>query len=241
MSLVKEMKRLNYSIHIAGDQSVLITFGEEINEQTNRYVRHLASAIEKHNIFGVSETILGYTNLLVYYDPFLISYNQLKSELIRLIDHTHFQDDKRREIIEIPVLYGFQGGPDLKDVAHLNELTEEDVIKIHTKPIYTVYFLGFSPGFPFLGGMSERIVTPRLANPRTKIQAGSVGIANNQTGIYPVSSPGGWRLIGHTPTLLYDQSKQWPFLLSPGDRLKFKSITKNEYDKLIDKSKLSIS
>lgn len=223
-----------YTIHIAGDQSLLVSFGDVINEETNRKVRVLAETVEESELKGINEVILGYTNLLIHYDPFLTSFHKLKNELTCLIENISFEQEKEKEIIEIPVLYGCQAGPDLSDVARLNHLTEEEVIKIHTEPIYTVYFLGFSPGFPFLGGMSEKIVTPRLENPRTKIKAGSVGIANNQTGIYPVSSPGGWRLIGHTPLHLYDPTKEWPFLLAPGDRLKFKSITKSEYDKLVD-------
>src|SRR5690625_2164156 len=228
------MNKLDYQIHVAGDQSILVQFGDEINETTNKIVRFLADAIERNRPLGVAETILGYTTLLVQYDPLLVSFEKLEAEIHRLIETINPADEEERKTIEIPVLYGSYLGPDLKDVANYNNLTEDEVIKIHTEPVYTVYFLGFSPGFPFLGGMSEQIVTPRLANPRTRIRAGSVGIANNQTGIYPVSSPGGWRLIGHTPIALYDPTKEWPFLLAPGDRLKFKSITKSEYDKLVD-------
>lgn len=228
------MKRLEYTIDVAGDRSILITFGHVIDEKTNQKIRLLAKQIDDHKLIGVKETILGYTNLLIHYDPFYISYKQLKAHLIKLIETTKFDSDDETEVIKIPVLYGSQYGPDLHDVAQINGLTEEEVIQIHTEPIYTVYFLGFSPGFPFLGGMSEKIMTPRLENPRTKIKAGSVGIANNQTGIYPVSSPGGWRLIGHTPLRLYDQMKEWPFLLAPGDRLQFKSINQAQYDKIVN-------
>src|SRR5699024_980827 len=144
-------------------------------------------------------------------------------------------EPQEENVVEIPVLYGSEWGPDLVDVAEINNLTEDEVINIHTEPSYLVYFLGFTPGFPFLGGMSEKIITPRLPNPRMRIRAGSVGIANNQTGIYPVSSPGGWRLIGHTPIPLYDSKKEWPFLLSPGDKLKFKSVTKEEYAEIVNR------
>lgn len=229
------MKRLDFSIHIAGDQSILVEFGNTIDEQTNQKVRYLAEQIEENHVIGVTETILGYTNLLIQYDPINITYEQLEENIVKLLDEKEDYINVENRMIEIPVLYGSHYGPDLEDVARLNGLTKEEVIQIHTESIYTVYFLGFSPGFPFLGGMSEKIITPRLENPRTQIPAGSVGIANNQTGIYPVSSPGGWRLIGHTPLLLYDQTKEWPFLLSPGDRLQFKSISQEQYDKLIKK------
>src|SRR5690606_34666768 len=139
-----------------------------------------------------------------------------------------------RNTIEIPVLYGEELGPDLANVARLNNLSEQEVIKLHTEPDYTVYFLGFSPGFPFLGGLDERIANPRLENPRKKVQAGSVGIANHQTGIYPVTSPGGWQIIGHTPIPLFNPSDDNPFLLSPGDIITFKPITKIEYDEIIN-------
>lgn len=229
------MKRLDFNITVAGDQSVLVKFGDKIDTKTNKAVRVLAQLVDKEVDIGVIETILGYTNLLVNYDPFITTFEQLKANLIQLIEKIDLEEEIEENIVELPVLYGSEYGPDLKDVAKHNNLTEEEVIHIHTEPTYLVYFLGFTPGFPFLGGMSDKIITPRLANPRTRIKAGSVGIANNQTGIYPVSSPGGWRLIGHTPIPLYDPNKEWPFLLSPGDKLKFKSITKEAYDEIINK------
>lgn len=228
-------KKLDFTFKIAGDRSVLVEFGDEIDEQTNRSVRFLAELIDSSQLKGVNETILGYTNLLINYDPVDITYEQLKKRIITLIKKIDRFEPQEENVIEIPVLYGSEWGPDLSDVAEFNNLTEEEVIHIHTEPSYLVYFLGFTPGFPFLGGMSEKIITPRLSNPRTRIRAGSVGIANNQTGIYPVSSPGGWRLIGHTPIPLYAPKKEWPFLLSPGDKLKFKAITKEEYAEIVNR------
>lgn len=227
---------MNFKIEIAGDQSVLVIFGNTINKETNQSVHFLAESIELANIDGIEETILGYTNLLIQYNPFYLSFDELQEKLIFLINKTDKLEFKERNIVEIPVLYGSVWGPDLEDVANFNQLTEDEVIEIHTAPSYTVYFLGFTPGFPFLGGISERIATPRLPNPRVRIDAGSVGIANNQTGIYPVSSPGGWRLIGHTPLPLYDTDREWPFLLDPGDQLIFKSINKEEYGYIINET-----
>lgn len=230
------MERLNFHIDVAGDCSILVQFRQADDEETNKIIQLLSDFIT-HNQEEIIETIIGYTSLLIHYDPLKISYDQLKTNVVKLIKEIDLDEEIDEKTITIPVLYGSHLGPDLSDVAQYNRLTEEEVIQIHTEPTYLVHFLGFSPGFPFLGGMSKKIMTPRLDNPRTRINAGSVGIANDQTGIYPVSSPGGWRLIGHTPIHLYEPKKKWPFLLSPGDRLKFKSITKEEYDEIINDRK----
>ena len=137
------------------------------------------------------------------------------------------------ELFEIPVAYGGEKGPDLGFVAQHNGLTPEDVIEIHSAGTYLIYMLGFTPGFPFLGGLSERLFTPRLETPRAVVPAGSVGIANNQTGIYPIDSPGGWQLIGKTPIKLYDPKRENPILLKAGNYLKFKKISETEYQKIL--------
>ena len=229
---------MDYEVKIAGDRSVLVIFGKTIDSHTSKAVRKLAEIIDHQQIRGIDEVILGYTNLLINYDPIHITYNSLLETIDGLISEMDLTESERQRVIEIPVLYGGEAGPDLPDVARMNNLSEEEVIQIHTEPEYIVYFLGFSPGFPFLGGLSEKIATPRLPNPRTRIRAGSVGIANNQTGIYPVTSPGGWRLIGHTPIPLYDPKKEHPFLLSPGDTIKFTSISKEAYDELMHETNM---
>lgn len=225
---------LKFQIKIAGDQSILVDFGDEIDEKLNRTAYLLAKLIDEHCSNNIYETILGYTTVLIHYDPLKMTYDQLEMKVKQFIKKIDITESKNETIVEIPVLYGSDFGPDLQGVAQHNNLTMDDVIQIHTRPIYDVYFLGFSPGFPFLGGMSDKIRTPRLANPRTHINAGSVGIANNQTGIYSVNSPGGWQIIGHTPLQLYEPQKDWPFLLSPGDQLKFKSITKEQYNEIVN-------
>ena len=136
-------------------------------------------------------------------------------------------------VIEIPVLYGGEMGPDIGNVAEHNGKTVDEVIKIHTSEEYLIYMIGFIAGFPYLGGMSKEIATPRLKSPRVKIDGGSVGIAGEQTGIYPVDSPGGWQLIGRTPLKLYDAEREKPVLLEAGQYIKFKSITQDEYDKTL--------
>ena len=135
-------------------------------------------------------------------------------------------------VIEIPVLYGGEMGPDLENVAKHNHKTPEEVIQIHTSEEYLIYMLGFIAGFPYLGGMSKEIATPRLKSPRVKIDGGAVGIAGEQTGIYPVDSPGGWQLIGRTPLKLYDADREKPILLEAGQYIKFRSVSKKEYKKI---------
>ena len=137
-------------------------------------------------------------------------------------------------VIEIPVLYGGEMGPDIENVAEHNHKTVEEVIKIHTSEEYLIYMIGFIAGFPYLGGMSKEIATPRLKSPRVKIEGGSVGIAGEQTGIYPVASPGGWQLIGRTPLKLYDADREKPVLLEAGQYIKFAAVTEEEY-KMIEK------
>lgn len=137
-----------------------------------------------------------------------------------------------KNVIHIPVLYNLEMGPDLEEVASYNNLTIEEVVQIHTTNEYLVYMLGFMPGFPFLGGLDERIHTPRRSEPRVKINAGSVGIANNQTGLYPSDSPGGWQIIGRTPLKVFDQYSEPMTLYEAGDYIKFYSIDETTYNQI---------
>ncbi|EEB73079.1 5-oxoprolinase subunit PxpB [Thermococcus sp. AM4] len=212
-----------------GDSALLVSFGEVIDEETNDRVHALAGAIEKANFEWLIEVVPAYSSLAVIYDPKLIDFEGVK----RAIQGLEFSAEKfEGKLVEIPVLYGGEYGPDLEFVAEYNGLTPEEVIEIHSKPVYRVYFLGFLPGFAYLGGMDERIATPRLEKPRLKVPAGSVGIAGKQTGIYPLESPGGWRLIGRTPLRLFNPSKEPPTLLQPGDRVKFVPIDEEEFEEL---------
>ena len=209
-----------------GDSALLVSFGEVIDEETNDRVHALAKAIEKASFEWLVEVVLAYSSLAVIYDPKLIDFDGVK----RAIQGLEFSAEKfEGKLVEIPVLYGSEYGPDLEFVAEYNGLTPEEVIEIHSKPVYRVYFLGFLPGFAYLGGMDERIATPRLEKPRLKVPAGSVGIAGKQTGIYPLESPGGWRLIGRTPLRLFNPSKEPPTLLQPGDKVKFVPIDEEKF------------
>lgn len=213
----------------AGDSSVSVEFGNEISPEINRQIRAFKIAVEKSGIPGIVETVPTYRSLLVNYKPEVIRFQDLTKEFEGLLGSLGSIVIPPPEVIEIPVLYGGEMGPDIENVAKHNNKTVEEVIKIHTSEEYLIYMLGFIAGFPYLGGMSKEIATPRLTSPRVKIEGGSVGIAGEQTGIYPVASPGGWQLIGRTPLKLYDAEREEPILLSAGQYIKFRSVTEKEY------------
>jgi len=172
-----------------------------------------------------------YSSLAVIYDPTLIDFGGVK----RAVEGVEASAESfEGELVEIPVVYGGEYGPDLEFVAKHSGLSVDEVIEIHSKPVYRVYFLGFLPGFAYLGGMDERIAAPRLERPRLKVPSGSVGIAGKQTGIYPIESPGGWRLIGRTPLRLFNPEKEPPTLLQPGDRVKFVPVDEYEFRELYE-------
>ena len=211
----------------AGDSALVIIFGNEIDERTNKKVHAVARAIEKGSPEWLIEIVPTYTSVYVYYDPLKIGYSEVV-EAVKPFLNAEPKEEKAR-IVEIPTAYGGEFGPDIEFVAEYNGLSVDDVIEIHSKPLYRVYMLGFTPGFAYLGGMDERIATPRLEKPRLKVPAGSVGIAGKQTGIYPLESPGGWRLIGRTPLKLFDANREPPTLLQPGDYIKFVPISEEEF------------
>lgn len=211
------------------DNAVTVQFGETIDPEINLRVQLAYKMINASGIRGIIELVPTYRSLSVYYDPAELSLSALKAEIEPLIKNIKAAADERGELIRIPVAYGRKYGEDLSRVAGLNGLSEQEVISIHTEPEYPIYMLGFLPGFCYLGGMDKRIAAPRLATPRVKIAAGSVGIAGSQTGIYPIDSPGGWQLIGRTPKKLYDPNREKPILLEAGMRIKFYSIDEEEF------------
>ncbi|MBF8982549.1 5-oxoprolinase subunit PxpB [Lutibacter sp. B2] len=225
--MYKETKYLT-----SGEKALVIEFGDEIAEKTNGKVRAMMIAIEKKDIIGIVEMTPTYRSLMVHYNPLEIDYKSLLSKLKTVEGELDHIDIPLPKVIEIPTLYGSDYGADIENVANHNGLSIEDVIKIHTSKEYLIYMLGFTPGFPYLGGMDERIATPRLQTPRTKISGGSVGIAGSQTGVYPIDSPGGWQLIGKTPLKLYDAHTDTPILLQAGNYIKFVPISEEEYIKI---------
>jgi len=218
--------------HPLGDRGLLLTFGDTIDEAGFHNVRTANHALTRPPIAGVTETIPGYGTLLLLYDPETISHAELAAMVRSRLQETAALDLPEPRTVTIPVAYGGDFGPDIDFVARHNGLTPEDVIALHTAGRYPVYMLGFTPGFPYLGGLSEKLWTPRLETLRTHVPAGSVGIANNQTGIYPVDSPGGWQLIGRTPLKLFDPGREDPFLVHPGEIVIFQAITAEEYHRL---------
>lgn len=214
----------------AGDQALVVEFGQTISEELNRKVQILNQEIIDRKIEGIVETVPTFRSLLVTYDPAVVSFQKIKRMLETIPADMDPSGRQGHRVVEIPVCYGGEFGEDLPDVAAHAGLSEEEVIRLHSAKEYNIYMLGFLPGFPYLGGLDPRLHTPRLANPRTKIPAGSVGIGGEQTGIYPLDSPGGWRLIGRTPLKLYDPDREEPFLYQAGDYIRFVPITREEYE-----------
>lgn len=202
-----------------GDSSILIQLGDEIDPILNQRVHALDSLLQ--NIPGIIETVPAYCTILIHYDPLGTTYNQIKNlieEKISLLDESTHRPSRR---LEIPVLYGNASGLDFETVATTLALSPSELIRLHSEREYTVYMMGFTPGFPYFGILNEKLTLPRMSTPRTRVPAGSVAIAGSQTGIYPVDSPGGWHIIGYTPLKLFDPTSEDPFLFAPGDVVKF--------------------
>lgn len=220
----------------AGEQGVVVEFGKEIDPRVNAHVHRLAKILKAEIPEHILEVVPTYRSLTVYFDPLVIAREVLQKYIARYL--ADFQAavvaGEMTRIITIPVRYGGEFGPDLEFVAKVNSISEDEVVALHTSVPYLVYMLGFTPGFPYLGGMSERIAAPRLDTPRVKIPAGSVGIAGKQTGIYPIESPGGWQLIGRTPLKVFNPSAENPFLFAAGDYLQFAALGMEEYSAVVE-------
>ena len=220
----------------SGDSALVIEFGNEISVDINKKIRKMMDDIKKENIDGIVELVPTYCSLLINYDVLKIDYNTLVEKLKTFLNNDlETAEGEEVTLVEIPTLYNDEVGPDLSYVAEHNKLSKEEVIKIHTGTDYLVYMLGFMPGFTYLGGMSEKIATPRLESPRLQIYPGSVGIAGKQTGMYPSMSPGGWRIIGRTPLKLYNPDSDTPVYISSGDYVRYVSISEEEYNDILKK------
>lgn len=204
-----------------GDSALLVQLGDEIDIAINQRVHALNALLQTKQIPGILEMVPSYCTLTVHYDPLLLTFDQavhwVQDEMDRMADSIN----RTPRRIEVPVRYGGASGPDLETVAVTKGISTADVIRIHSGREYTVYMMGFTPGFPYMGKLDERLVMPRLETPRIKVEAGIVAIAGLQTGIYPLNSPGGWHLIGWTPIKLFDPISETPFFFAPGDVVKF--------------------
>lgn len=226
-------KKIRY--RLVGDKGLLVEFGEGIDPSVNQEVHAMVKNLTANKPNGITDIIPAYRSVLISYDPQLMNPYMIEYFLHQLRVGIKEGDISPSTIVEIPVCYGGEYGPDIENVARHNDITIDDVIETHCKPEYLIYMTGFTPGFPFLGGLPENLTTPRLETPRLKVPKGSVGIANNQTGIYPIESPGGWQLIGRTPLNLFDPSRANPLLYKAGDSIRFIPVTKNEYKDILNK------
>lgn len=217
-----------------GDQAVTVEWGSTIDEHINRQVHAFARKVEALSHPAITEVVPTYRSATVHYRPEVFSYEEL-NQLLAPLAQGSAEEAEELPVVEIPVCYGGEYGPDLLEVAQHCSLTPEEVIARHTAPTYRIYMLGFTPGFPYLGGMDPSIAAPRRKEPRIHIPAGSVGIAGEQTGVYPIVSPGGWQLIGRTPLRLFDPQREQPILLSAGAGIRFVPIDEETFRKMEEK------
>ena len=214
----------------AGDCAVVVEFGQVIDERINEQVHGMASWLKQQRIAGVQEALPTFRSLMVYYDPLRISYGKLVRRLQACPALTDAGAAAEKHILEVPCCYD---GPDLESMETLTGLSREEIISIHSGVDYKIYMMGFLPGFVYLGGLDPRICAPRLETPRTRIEPGSVGIGGSQTGVYPVASPGGWRILGYTPLKFYDPARENPILCKAGEYIRFVPISRGEYERLV--------
>ena len=231
---------------VASDQSLIVYFDpprrkgeaedplpqEKITLDAHEQVRRLLRVLDIEPIPGVRNFHPGYSSLLVKFDALKLRHADLEQIIRGYMLRMEKLPLPEPRLIEIPVCYGAEYGPDLKVVAELHGLTEAQAIELHASGTYLVYFLGFAPGFAYLGDVAQELATPRLPLPRKSVPAGSVGIAGRQTGVYPISTPGGWRLLGRTPVRMFQPDRVQMSLLAIGDRVRFVPISKPQFAKL---------
>jgi KipI family sensor histidine kinase inhibitor len=225
-------------LQLASDCSLLVTFGDAISRQHHLDVLRLFLLLRSEARPAIRNIHPAYSSLLISFDSLVVgtaAFETYVHDLIGRIDSVAISPSRT---VEIPVCYDKEFGPDLEFVAAHNDIRVDEAIHYHTSIDFLVYFLGFSPGFPYLGDLPKQLVTPRLSTPRVKVPAGSVAIGGSQTGIYPVDSPGGWRIIGRTPTRLFQSGNASPTLLQMGDVVRFKLITRKQFEQMVEKEQM---
>lgn len=213
----------------ASDQSLLVSFGERITLESHQRVLKLLRLLQSEPIGGIRNLHPAYCSLLIKFDPLRLDHDELQSRLLPYLARLEQAPLPKPQQVEIPVCYGGEFGPDLNDVAAMHGMTPAQAIELHSSPIYIVYFLGFAPGFAYLGGLPGALASPRLETPRAKVPQGSVGIGGNQTAVYPFATPGGWRLIGRTPVAMFRRDQARMSLLQIGDHVRFSAISKEQF------------
>ena len=219
-------------ISTAGDSALLVTFAQEIDRRVNARVISLADRLRRRCGHAIRDAVVGYATLTVYFDPLEVEAGWMEAQ-VRGVAEADEADlpDGEANVIEVPVCYGAEFGPDLADVAAFGQCTAEDVIVRHSDATYRIYMLGFIPGFAYMATVDPRIAAPRRDTPRAAVPPGSVAIAGGQTGIYPAVTPGGWNIIGRTPVKPYDPARRdHPFLFKPGDHVRFKPVSREVFD-----------
>ena len=215
--------------YLMGDRGLLLEFGDEISREINEKVRRMALAIQAETIEGIIETVPTYRSLLIIYNPVILPMEDLKERLKRMEEGLQQTPLPEPKLTRIPVVYGGNYGPDLEGVAKYLHVSPEEVVQLHCSKPYLIYMIGFMPGYPYMGELPQALVTPRLKTPRLLVPKGSVAIAQRQTGIYSMESPGGWQILGRTPVELFHPEKDPPALLQMGDFVQFYQISEKEF------------
>ena len=223
------------SLRPLGDAAIRIGLGEGIDPSVHRRVRAACLALDRARLPGVLECVPTYEAVTVFYRPTVVGYADLERAIESALAGLREGEVAAGRRFTLPVRYGGPWGPDLESLASSHGMSPEEVIEAHRGVAYRVYMIGFAPGFPYLGGLPERLWTPRLDTPRTSVPAGSVGIGGEQTGVYPLETPGGWRVIGRTPVPLYDPDGTPPALLAAGDFVRFRPVGTEEYRDVEDR------
>ena len=210
---------------------MLVEFPQRIDPVVSGRAVAVSRAIQDRCAGRIRDLVVGYASVTVYFDPLQTDIGAIEAEISRAVELNPEAPSIAEAVIDVPVCYGGEFGPDLAEVAAFARATEAEAIELHCAPVYRVYVVGFMPGFAYMASVDPRLAMPRRPTPRTRVPAGSVAIASGQTGIYPLESPGGWHLIGRTWLKPYDERRSEPFLFKPGDQVRFHPVHRDEFDR----------